>query len=364
MPLKSLERRFRNWLLNVGNSQPVQIRVPVPIFAPESRILLLRHDKLGDAIISIPLLRTLRKHFPKMQIDVLLSEHNFALAARLQQYANRCWKYEKSLLKSLWLIRQLRAARYDAVVDLMDNPSATSSVLIRLLDVSAIGIDKANAASYAYLVPMLDRQQTHIVERIAQLLLPFGIDPKQEWLGLEYPLPEALRKQAQERLGAKQAHFRVGINISAGDRWRYWGKDNFISFIKAFKARHSEAEVVVFAHYADQPDAEEIAKATASRVAPSVPTLDEFAAMLVECDLLLTPDTAVVHIAAAWQVPQVVLYSRVEGLPMVWLPYRAPHRALITAAESIAAISVDAVLEAAESLWQEHIVGLSQTIYG
>ncbi|MCS7211545.1 MAG: glycosyltransferase family 9 protein [Chloroherpetonaceae bacterium] len=360
MPLKSLERYLRNWLVRSGNRLPVYVRVPVPLFAPNSRILLLRHDKLGDAIISLPLLRVLRTHFPEMQIDVLLSKHNFALAPHVRRYANQCWQYEKSALKSLWLVRQLRAARYHAVVDLMDNASATSSVLIKLLDVSAVGIEKSNAASYTYLVPMLDRNCTHIVERLAQLLLPFGIDPNQESLELEYPLSPHLLEHARQRLGEKLARYRFGINISAGDRWRYWGKDNFIRFISAFKAQHSEIEVVVFAHHLDRQEAEQIAAATNSRLAPIVPTLDEFAAMLVQCDALLSPDTAIVHIAAAWKVPQVVLYSRAEGLPMVWLPYRAPHRALETRADSIQAIGVEAVLKATESLWQEQM----QSVYG
>lgn len=364
MWLKSIELWLRHALMRLArNADPTRIASPTPLFEPTSKVLVLRHDKIGDAIITLPLLRALRTRYPELRIDVLLSRRNASMSARLKRYANRCWVYEKSPLKMLSLLSALRRENYDVILDPTDNPSTTSSLLIQLLGRKAIGIDKSNARLYAYLVPMLDRNRMHIIERIAQTLLPFGIDPKEESLDLEYPLEKEELARAQRRLGERSAPYRFGINISAGDHWRYWGRENFIAFIERFKARHREAEIILFAAPSDAEEARAIAAATASHIAPSAPTLDDFAAMLVQCDLLLTPDTSVVHIAAAWKVPQVALYSRVPGLPMVWLPYRSPHRALETSSDCISAIPVEDALSAAESLWQEFILKMSRLDY-
>ncbi len=353
MWLKSLELFFRHSLTTrLGQHDPVRISAPTPIFGPQSKVLFLRHDRLGDAIISLPVLRILKAHHPNLQIDVLLSQYNASMRTHLRRYAARCWVYEKSPLKFLSLLRALRAQCYDVVIDPMDNPSATSSLFITALGCASVGIEKSNASIYTHVVPMLERNSVHIIERMAQVLLPFGILPAREDLHLEYPLSAEARMLGQRRLGEKTAPYRLGINLSARDIWRYWGRENFIEFIRAFQERTRDVEIILFAAQSDAQEAQHIGKATAAKVAPFVPTLDEFAAMLVQCDLLLTPDTSVVHIAAAWQVPQVVLYSRVEGLPMVWLPYRAPHLALETSSASIRAISVEDVLNAVESLWK------------
>ena len=354
MWLKSLELFFRDTLTtHIGRHDPMRISVPTPLFGSQSKVLLLRHDRLGDAIITLPVLRILKAHHPNLQIDVLLSQYNASMRAHLRRYAQHCWVYEKSPLKLLSLLRALREQHYDVIIDPMDNPSATSSLFITLLGCASIGIEKSNASIYTHLVPMLERHSVHIIERMAQVLLPFGISPDSNALHLEYPLSQAVLVQGQRRLGEKLAPYRLGINLSARDPWRYWGRENFIKFIQAFQERTRDVEIILFAAQSDAEEARYIGKATATKVAPFVPTLDEFAAMLVQCDFLLTPDTSIVHIAAAWQVPQVVLYSRVEGLPMVWLPYRAPHFALETSSESIRAISVEDVLNAVESLWKE-----------
>ncbi len=360
MWLKSLELFFRNIITtHIGHHNPVRISVPTPLFGSRSKVLFLRHDRLGDAIITLPLLRLLKAHYPDLQVDVLLSQYNASMSVHLRRYAQHCWVYEKSPLKFLSLLRALRARHYDVVIDPMDNPSATSSLFITALRCTSVGIEKSNAPIYTHVVPMLERHSVHIIERMAQVLLPFGISPAREDLHLEYPLSAEARMLGQRRLGEKMAPYRLGINLSARDPWRYWGRENFIKFIQAFQERARDVEIILFAAQSDAEDAHCIGKVTATKVAPFVLTLDEFAAMLVQCDFLLTPDTSIVHIAAAWQVPQVVLYSRVEGLPMVWLPYRAPHFALETSSESIRAISVEDVLNAVESLWKECLLKYS-----
>ena len=54
-----------------------------------------------------------------------------------------------------------------------------------------------------------------------------------------------------------------------------------------------------------------------------------FAALLHECDLLVTPDTSVSHLAAAWKRPAVVLFiQKDERASELWAPYHSPYRAL------------------------------------
>src|SRR5207244_4878812 len=119
----------------------------------------------------------------------------------VQSYLDRAWRYHKTPASALRLIHAFRGARYDAVVDLMDNPSANSQLVARACGARyRVGIRHARAGHYTHAVPLLDQQRVHIVERIAQLLLPFGIDPAKVPLDLEYRLSDADRTRARERL--------------------------------------------------------------------------------------------------------------------------------------------------------------------
>jgi ADP-heptose:LPS heptosyltransferase len=84
---------------------------------------------------------------------------------------------------------------------------------------------------------------------------------------------------------------------------------------------------------------------------PARSSLREFAAILHEFDLLLTPDTAVVHLAAAWKLPTVALY-RSDPAVAPWLPYNTPHKA-VADPRGIPAIPLDQVITAADDLIRE-----------
>ena len=47
---------------------------------PPRKILIIRPDRLGDLILSLPVARTLKKNFPSCEIVYLISPHNLDLA--------------------------------------------------------------------------------------------------------------------------------------------------------------------------------------------------------------------------------------------------------------------------------------------
>jgi ADP-heptose:LPS heptosyltransferase len=94
-----------------------------------------------------------------------------------------------------------------------------------------------------------------------------------------------------------------------------------------------------------------VALATGAQAVPTQPSLREFAAILHQFDLLLTPDTAAVHLAAAWKIPTVALYQS-DPAVAPWLPYHTPHRAVADQG-GIPAISADRVIAALDELIKE-----------
>jgi len=354
--MKSLELRWRRALLTAGHrpftgratSRPEDL-LQLP---PTPRILLIRLERIGDVLVSIPVMRALRRRYPDARIDLLVSRANRAAGDAVAPFVTRVWCYEKTVGSALRLLRELRRNRYDVIVDLVDHPSTTAQLVIRWCSPrAAVGLLHWESGLYTHAAPTLDRATVHPVERFAQLLLPFGIDPAVEPLDLEYRLAASDVERARTLLGPRTRPLRFGINLSARKPERYWGRSNYIEFIRRVSARDPRFAVSVCGTPQDAAEVRHVAEATGAQPVPACTSLHDFAAVIHEFDMLLTPDTAVVHLAAAWKVPTVALYRTEEGVAP-WLPYKTPHRA-VADARGIPAITVDGVVDAACELIRE-----------
>jgi ADP-heptose:LPS heptosyltransferase len=320
------------------------------------RILLLRQDRIGDVLVSVPLMRALRSRYPRARIDMLFSRANYGVRHAVARYVDHAWRYDKTPASAVRLIGAVRAAHYDIVVNLTDNPSVSSQLLARWSGAPyRLGIRHERAGHYTHAVPLLDRRRVHIVERMAQLLLPFGIDPSQVPLDLEYPLSDADRALARTHVGPTDRPLRLGVNVAGSSRLRYWGNDNFIACIRWMRDFDPRFAIWVGAAPAYRADVEAIAAATGAAPVPPLASFHEFAAVLREFDVLLTPDTSVVHLAAAWKTPMVGLFRESPDV-MPWYPYHSPYRAALHAG-GVPSIPVVAVEEALRSLVAERFPG-------
>lgn len=354
--LKSLEFRWRRALLAAGHrpfagrstSSPQDlVRLP-----HRARILVIRLERIGDVLVGVPVLRALRARYPDARIELLVSRPNRAVADAVRPFVDQVWIYEKTVRSALGLLRALRRFRYDVIVDLVDHPSTTAQLVIRWCRPrAAVGLLHAESGLYTHAAPTLDPAVVHPVERFAQLLLPFGIDPAVESLDLEYPLAPADVERARTTLGPLVRPCRLGVNVSGRQPARYWGTANYVALIRDIMDRHWQFTVYVCGAPHDAPEVARIAAAAGAEAVPARASLSEFAAILHEFDVLVTPDTVAVHIAAVWKLPTVVLYQTEPGVAP-WVPYHTPHRAVVGAA-GIPSIPVAEVAGAVDALIAE-----------
>lgn len=352
--VKRIELALRHVVTHMleGRGQPVKVETPtaaVPTGRP-MRVLFLRQDRLGDVLVSEPVIRAVREAYPSAQIDILLSPNNIAARHAIGHLVDNVVLYKKRGLAGMSAIRQIRRNRYDVVVDLMDNPSATSTLFLRSSGIPVrIGIDKANRAVYSHVVPLRDRSSVHIVERIAQLVLPFGIDPATLDLRLRYRLNDAERDEATTCLATHGRRTAV-FNLTGTDDARRYGAERWVSVITDFRRRSPDWRAVVAGAPHDASMLRYVAEATGADVLPPTPSFHAFAATVMQATLLVTADTSIVHVAAAASVPQVVLYVFNNPALMPWYPYRSPHVAL-TGSNNVREIEPAHVNDAIEALF-------------
>lgn len=358
--LKKAEIKIRGIFAgNIAGGDPVLVSHAggAPALPGTPRILFLRQDRIGDVLVSVPIIRAIRGKFPHAGISMLLSPNNSAAQPALKRYVDDVILYEKNLYKIIRLWATLRRARFDIAVDLMDNPSATSTLILKACRSRfTFGIDKANRAAYSHVVPLLDRSRVHIVERLAQLLMLFGQVPSQVPLDLEYPVDEqemaAAKKLALSAGLTSDQQPIVGINISGSNDQKFYGVERNILIVNHIRRSHPDVQPLVFCSSAHRTQAQEIRSQTGAPIMPATKSFHDFACGLRCCSCIVTPDTSVVHLAAAWKIPALVLYLHDAPELLPWFPYKSPYRALF-ARQHIGTIPVTEVCGAFDQLVRE-----------
>lgn len=333
---QKLEKTFKNWITplffikRTGN--PQQVDTLNEELSKCNSILILRQDRIGDLLVSIPFIRNLRQTFPNTKIYLLLSKRNSVASACVQNYINNYFVISKNLLFAISLVIKLRK-KFDLVIDPFDNASVTSSILVRLLKPKfSLGFDKENRTIYSHIVKLPDKGKVHIVERLAYMLLPFGLNPKEINLCLEYP------KKEQNLISTKYKP-RIGINISGSSYSKYWEGDKFSKLIQLIQTNF-DFEIFIFSTYKYKNEVELIRKKINVQVAPLTKSFDEFANMIATCDYLITPDTSVVHLASAFRIPILVYYHFIDAkFGMPWLPFQTKFQYLTSTSNNFSDIT-------------------------
>lgn len=359
--LKKIELKFRKLFLAIIQSQskiPQKIIKPANIFEKNKnwKIIILRQDRIGDLLISVPFLKTLKFDLKNSVIDIVLSEKNKVAKNCITHYTDSQFILPKNL-KIIPFLFKLRKKHYDICIDLFDNSSATSSFLIKYIKPKcSIGLEKSNASIYDYVVPLKNKNEFHIIERIADLLFPFNINPNELNLSLEYKLPVTAvvfaKKYFSQLIQKDREKNVLGINIAGSSEAKFWGAQNNINFIKEINKHFPEVVVILFGTNDYLEIMNEIKTQTNSQIASQTKNFDEYAAMISDCNFLLTPDTSAVHLAACFKIPCICLYTTSDGnFGMVWTPYHSPYKMLVAKNTSLNQISVNSVFEAFNELY-------------
>lgn len=357
--LKLLELRVRKWFIKTHRRgfTPVVVDHPADVLnlPAKPKILVLRQDRIGDVIISAFILRELKKRFPEAQIDMVLSVNNVAVSRIVSEYTHTRYVYRKSLTSLVELIVRIRQQHYDVVVDLMDNPSSTSGIFVTRCNARySVGVLKENAGVYTHCVPLLDKATVHISRRVANLLMPFGIDPDLIDMTPHYPIETTEQIVARQALGisATDTRFRLGVNISGSSDLRSYDVSKTCIVLSHIRERFPNVNMHLFAAPPHERRAAAIARSiNGLNVVPTSHSFDVFAARLHEMHALWTPDTSAVHLAAAWKMPSCVMFNQPNPSIMPWYPIGSHCEVIINKGEVLGDVSVEEVTAAVDRLF-------------
>ncbi|MDD4051717.1 MAG: glycosyltransferase family 9 protein [candidate division Zixibacteria bacterium] len=295
--------------------------------ATVKRVLFIRPEKLGDMIISLPVFDNLKRAYPHLELYVICSPRNVAIVReddRLTAY----YLYTKNVWRDFGMLRKVRRMKPDVVVDMICDDSVTALFLTHLScrDAWHIGVGKnRHRAYYDFNYQFRTGDGAHVIDNTLKLLTAFGIDTDSLNRYVPPTIP-ADRQKTADRFYASLNEASspvIGLNISAGRPTRVWQEEKNQELIRRLLDRFPQHQIIISADPHEHDRAAALAARFPRRAAavPAGLNLLEISAIISRMTLLISPDTSLVHIARAFKVPVVGLYTRFGKNFEMWRPY-------------------------------------------
>ena len=272
------------------------------------RIAVVQLGRIGDMILQTPIFKIIKEKYPDSLIDVISGRHN-NIVLKNNPRINEIIVYEKNPVKLLSLIMKLRNIHYDYWIDPKNHYSTESKFLAKISKAKyKVGFNREN--EYIFNVPLLKTEndnQIHFTRSSINALKILNIEqPRYVPLPELYPSKEDI-DNSNKFFDQYASLTKVLINFSAGSENRRWDIRNWISFVNSNK--NLNMKFFLINSPKDQFFAEEIIKKCPKLIPIKTKSILDVAAIINKVDLVITPDTSIVHIASGYNKPIICLYS-------------------------------------------------------
>ncbi|MFZ5979481.1 MAG: glycosyltransferase family 9 protein [Candidatus Zixiibacteriota bacterium] len=299
------------------------------------KVLFLRPDKIGDMIVSLPVFDNLKRAYPHLELSLLCSPRNYTIVKNDSRFA-KIFLYRKRFFSDLNCLMRMRKENYDCVVDMISNDSITNLFLARysVKNKPRLGVQKSKYRDYyefSYYHEIDDMR--HIIRNTLELLEAFGLDSETA----DGYAPPYVDEKATETAEAFYRNFtdksrlNIGFNLSVGNPTRIWSLNKCQELVKRIVANNS-VRVIVLTAPSDRARGDELVRGFERDVVQVPPKLNlmTISAIIKKLDLLITPDTSLVHIARSFKVPVVGLYPKPVKNFILWHPYDQKEGAVLS----------------------------------
>ncbi len=254
------------------------------------KILVLRFSSIGDIVLTTPVVRCLKEQVPGAEIHYC-TKRAYQSLIEYNPYLDKRFYLEKDGLSTL--IRQLRAERYDYVVDLHNN--LRTSLIKLALGVPSLSFDKLNWQKWVLVRLKINvLPNVHLVDRYMDAIQPLGVE--NDGKGLDYFIPYRDQVEDDWLPDTHQRGF-VAYAIGGQHATKKLPLPRMIELCR--KINHP---IVLLGGKEDVEAAEAIEKALGKQLiynACGKYNLNQSASLLQRARVVFSHDTGLMHIAAA-----------------------------------------------------------------
>ena len=293
-------------------------------------VLILRQDKIGDMVVTLPTIHTLKHHRRDIKIGVLASAVNHRIIEH-DAAVERVHIWRKSLGEIIKTVREIRKCNYNVVIDLMTGTSVTSLVIAMMCAPRAyrIGIAKESFRKYYdyyTLEKMNHAHKLHITEMFRATLEPLGIRLADGVEECKVALSKEQRergRQLLEQIQNPRFDALIMLNVSAGKLDRTLSFEKFVRLVGELSRQYPRLQFLISYAPNEQRLARTALEAGGENVTllPSGVSIMELIALMGHLKAIVSVDTSICHIAANLNIPLLAMYNGNNFNFSRWYPY-------------------------------------------
>ena len=291
------------------------------------KILVRSTNWIGDAVMTTPAVRTIRENFPESEITMLV--HPWVSDVfRYSPRVDRLFMYDKKGRHSgikgmLQLAGELRQEQFDCAILLQNAFEAALITLAAGIPVRGGYTTDGRGLLLTHGVHKINElNKKHEVNYYQRILRGLGLQPAVNELELFIPGEQidGAKQRVEELTGLRPGSVPlVGFNPGAAfGPAKRWPAEKFAELAEMICSR-TKARIVLFGSSADRETAAAIkaqAGDNASRMIDlaGATSLIEAMALIGECDVFVTNDSGLMHVAAALRTPLVAIFGSTDHI--------------------------------------------------
>jgi predicted lipopolysaccharide heptosyltransferase III len=302
-------------------------------------ILLIQLKRIGDLILTTPAIAAVREKFPTARITLVISDDCKALAPAIRG-VDRLLVMPRGFAGIRTLAAVARGG-FDYCVDFTRNDRSAMLVLLSRAKKRVVSFrikvrSKFRTRFYNEFVPHRMRDM-HTVDYHLALLAPLGIENASA--AIDLALPETATTTAQQLLESQNLGRPFVIFHPGSARpEKFWDAHRWSEVINHAAERHDVDLVLTGGPSTlEQIHIDDIKSKVRQPVVDLSAKTDllTLAALIARARLLITVDSAPMHLAAGTRTPQVILFGPTN--PFHWRPRESP--ALILQGDSVSPVT-------------------------
>jgi len=262
------------------------------------KFLIIRFSSIGDIVLTTPVIRCLKKQVPDAEVHFLTKE-GFHSIVQHNPYIDKIHLLAHSFEL---MIHELKLEEYDWIVDLHKNVRTVR--VKQALGKPSRSFNKLNTQKYIYVNLKLNvMPNVHIVDRYIKTVESFGV--KNDGAGLDYFIPIKDETKKEDIPASHHAGF-IGIVIGAAHNTKKYP----VHKLKELCAR-LDHPVILLGGKEDWQNGDEISAVDPIKIynACGKFSINESADLVRRSKLIISNDTGLMHIAAAFKKPIISLWG-------------------------------------------------------
>ena len=308
-----------------------------PVTLPNvKRVLIVRTDRIGDVLLSTPVIKALRYYCPGAYIAIMVRPYAADIVIG-NPYLDEVIIYDKDAIHNSWqesmkFALELRKKKFDLALIL--HPTNRVHLITFFAGITRrVGYNRKNGFLLTdALTHNKELGEKHELEYSLDLVRHLGLEPKDKKPYM--PIREESEKWISElfaKSGIREKDKLVAISPGASDPTRSWPQERFAQV--ADKLSEQYGFTVVLVGGPKDADLTTKVRMTMRRFALDLggkTSVSQLASALKRCSLFIGLDSGPMHMACALGLPVVALFGRKQkGLsPVRWGPIGVKHKVI------------------------------------